>query len=188
VKSVDVPKVSKMQTTIMISGTGGQGVIAAAEFLAEALYKNGRHVVNTRSYGAEARGGSARAEVIASDEEIYDLQFEKADIMVILSIPAYRKFVSVGKPGGLMIVDSRVSAKLVSGEIRKDLEVMTVSASDIAERLGNPIVANMVLLAALAKKTQLISIDQLRDAVKTLMRPQFQEINLKAIEEGATAL
>jgi len=49
-----------MQRNIMISGTGGQGVIAAAaDFLGEALFNNGYHVVCTRSYGAEARGGSA---------------------------------------------------------------------------------------------------------------------------------
>ena len=70
-----------MQTNIMISGTGGQGILAAADFLSESLFRNGFHVVGTRSYGAEARGGSAQSVVIASDKEIYDIQFEVSDAM-----------------------------------------------------------------------------------------------------------
>jgi 2-oxoglutarate ferredoxin oxidoreductase subunit gamma len=177
-----------MQRNIMISGTGGQGVIAAADFLGEALFNNGYHVVCTRSYGAEARGGSAQSVVIASDQEIYDIQFEKADMMLVLSLPAYRKFSSAAKAGGLVVVDSRVVSRLKPEEVRRDVEQVAVPAADIAERLGNPIVANMVMLGAFTAKTGLITLDQLRGAVKTLMRPQFHEINLKAIEAGATSI
>lgn len=177
-----------MQTNIMISGTGGQGVIAAADFLSEALWGNGLHVVNTRSYGAEARGGSAMSVVIASDREIYDIQFDKADAMLVLSLPAYRKYAPVAKEGALVMVDSRVLGRLKLEEVRKDVEQVAVPAADIAERLGNPIVANMVILGAYTKKTGIISLDQLRAAVKTLMRPQFHEINLKAIEAGAASV
>jgi len=177
-----------MQRNIMISGTGGQGVIAAADFLGEALFNNGYHVVCTRSYGAEARGGSAQSVVIASDQEIYDIQFEKADMMLVLSHPAYRKFSSAAKAGGLVVVDSRVVSRLKPEEVRRDVEQVAVPAADIAERLGNPIVANMVMLGAFTAKTGLITLDQLRGAVKTLMRPQLHEINLKAIEAGATSI
>jgi len=177
-----------MQRNIMISGTGGQGVIAAADFLGEALFNNGYHVVCTRSYGAEARGGSAQSVVIASDKEIFDIQFEKADMMLVLSLPAYRKFSSAAKAGGLVVVDSRVVSRLKPEEVRRDVEQVAVPAADIAEKLGNPIVANMVMLGAFTAKTGLITLDQLRGAVKTLMRPQFHEINLKAIEAGATSI
>ncbi|TRO47951.1 hypothetical protein E2P65_03635, partial [Candidatus Bathyarchaeota archaeon] len=70
-----------LYTGILISGTGGQGIIAAGEFLTEALFRAGREVMFTRSYGSEARGGSCRSEVIVSDSEIYDLQLDKADIL-----------------------------------------------------------------------------------------------------------
>jgi len=177
-----------MQRNIMISGTGGQGVIAAADFLGEALFRNGYHVVCTRSYGAEARGGSAQSVVIASDQEIYDIQFERADIVLILSLPAYRKFSSIAREGGLVIVDSHVISRLKPEEARRDVELVAVPAADIAEGLGNPIVANRVMLGAFTKRTGLITVDQLRGAVKALMRPQFHEINLKAIEAGAAAV
>ncbi len=177
-----------MHTNIMISGTGGQGILAAADFLSEALFRNGYHVVGTRSYGAEARGGSAMSVVIASDKDIYDIQFEKSDTMLILSLPAYRKYAPVAREGSLVMIDSRVLSRLKPEEIRKDVTIVPVAAADLAEKLGNPIVANMIILAAYTKKTGIISLDQLRDAVKALMKPQFHDLNLKAIEAGASAV
>jgi 2-oxoglutarate ferredoxin oxidoreductase subunit gamma len=177
-----------MQTNIMISGTGGQGILAAADFLGEALFRNNFHVVATRSYGAEARGGSAQSVVIASDKDIYDIQFESSDAMLVLSLPAYRKYIGVARKSSMVMVDSRVLDRLKPEEVRKDVETIAVPAADLAEKLGNPIVANMVILAAYTKKTGIISLDQLRDAVKVLMRPQFHDLNLKAIEAGASAV
>jgi 2-oxoglutarate ferredoxin oxidoreductase subunit gamma len=177
-----------MQTNIMISGTGGQGILAAADFLGEALFKNGFHVVCTRSYGAEARGGSAQSVVIASDADIYDIQFEQSDAMLVLSLPAYRKYIAVAHKDSLVMVDSRVLGRLKPEEMRKDVNTVAVPAADLAEKLGNPIVANMIILAAYTKKTGIISLDQLRSAVKVIMRPQFHDLNLKAIEAGASAV
>jgi 2-oxoglutarate ferredoxin oxidoreductase subunit gamma len=177
-----------MQTNIMISGTGGQGILAAADFLSEALFRNGFHVVGTRSYGAEARGGSARSVVIASDVDIYDIQFEASDAMLILSLPAYKKYIGVARKSSLVMVDGRVLTRLKPEEVRKDVEQVAVPAADLAEKLGNPIVANMVILAAYTKKTGIITLDQLRDAVKTVMRPPFHDLNLKAIEAGAQSV
>ena len=177
-----------MQMNIMISGTGGQGILAAADFLSEALFRNGFHVVGTRSYGAEARGGSAQSVVIVSDENIYDIQFEKADVILILSLPAYKKYVSAARSGAIIIIDSRVFERLKPEEIRKDVENVAVPAADLAESLGNPIVTNMVMLAAYTKKTGIISLDQLRAAVKVIIRAQFHDLNLRAIEAGASTV
>ena len=122
-----------MQTNIIISGTGGQGILAAADFLSEALFHNGFHVVGTRSYGAEARGGSAQSVVIASDKEIYDIQFEASDAMLVLSLPAYRKYIGVARKGSMVIVDSRVLSRLKPEEVRKDVDTVAIPAADLAE-------------------------------------------------------
>jgi 2-oxoglutarate ferredoxin oxidoreductase subunit gamma len=79
-------------------------------------------------------------------------------------------------------------ARLKPEETRKDVETVAVPAADLAEKLGNPIVANMIILAAYTKKTGIITLDQLRGAVEVLMRPQFHNLNLKAIEAGAAAV
>ncbi|OGD55161.1 hypothetical protein A3K81_02155 [Candidatus Bathyarchaeota archaeon RBG_13_60_20] len=171
-----------MQQNILISGTGGQGVLAAGEFLSDALFRKGYEVMFGRSYGAEARGGSCRSEVMVSDSEINDLQFEHSDVLLALSLPAFKKFVGVAKPGSLILVDSEVMEE--AGRVRGDVEMMGVPARQISLRLGNPIVANMVLLGALARRSETVNLELLKDAVRANMRPSMQEINLRALDEG----
>ena len=172
----------EMEQGILISGTGGQGIVAAGEFLSEALFRAGYEVVNTRSYGSEARGGSCRSEVIVSDGELYDLQLEEADVLIAMSLPAYRRYISRAKRGGLVLVDAGVLSGIE--ETRSDVEMVSVPAAELAAGLGNPIVANMVLLGALAKRSELVELDRLREAVRERMRPSMQEINLRALEAG----
>jgi 2-oxoglutarate ferredoxin oxidoreductase subunit gamma len=171
-----------VKQNILIGGTGGQGVVAAGEFLSDALFRKGYEVMFGRSYGAEARGGSCRSEIMVSDEEINDLQFERSDVLLVLSLPAFRRFMVVAEPGSLVLVDRGVVEQ--AGEARGDVEIVRVPAREVSLRLGNPIVANMVLLGALAKRSELVNLDLLKDAVRANMRPSMQEINLRALEMG----
>lgn len=173
-----------MQKGILIGGTGGQGIVAAGEFLSEALFRAGYQVINSRSYGAEARGGSCKSEVIVSDHDIYDIALEKADILIILSAPAMRRFQGVANKNALVFVDDDVFGRLGEEEIRPDVEFVLIPASKMAEELGNQIVANMVLLGALSKRSDIISREKLEDAVRAMMRPSMQAINLRALEAG----
>jgi len=172
-------------TGILISGTGGQGIIAAGEFLTEALFRAGQEVMFTRSYGSEARGGSCRSEVIVSDSEIYELQLDKADIIIVLSPAAFKKYQARAKENALVLVDSAVLKSLGDGEARSDVDLKHLPATEMAIELGNPIVANMVLLGALSKLSEVVSLDDLREAVNALMRPSMREVNLKALESGS---
>ena len=171
-----------MQQNIMISGTGGQGIVAAGEFLSDALFRKGYEVMFGRSYGAEARGGSCRSEIMVSDAEINDLQFERSDVLLALSLPAFKKFMGVAKPGSLVLVDSGVLEQ--AGKTRGDVEIVCVPAREISMRLGNPIVANMVFLGALAKRSEMVNLELLKEAVRANMRPSMQEVNLRALDEG----
>ncbi len=177
-----------MRRDIIICGAGGQGVVLAGELLSQALFDEGYEVLNTRSYGAEARGGRCRSEVIVSDEEIYDIQLTEADILIVMSLPAYRRYIKRLRPGGLILLDEEVYKALNPGELREDVEAISIPASEIAARLGNPIVANMVLLGALIRKTGLIPLERLKEAVSRRVRPSMREINFKALEEGYGAL
>ena len=169
---------------ILISGTGGQGIVSAGELLSDALFRAGYEVVNTRSYGSEARGGSSRSEVLVSDEEIHNLQPDEADILIAMSVQAYRRFIGRIKRNGLLLVDVDVLSRLGEGELRDDVELVPVAAGETSAGLGNPIVANMVLLGALAKRTELLTLDMLKEAVEALMPPPIRGINLRALKAG----
>ena len=172
-----------MKQNILIGGTGGQGIVASGEFLSAALFQQGYEVVFGRSYGSEARGGSCRSEIMVSDAAIHDLQFENTDILVCLSLPAYKKYISKARKGSIVIVDSNVIERLDRNP-REDVEIISVPAREHAIELGNQIVANMVMLGALANRVETVSLDHLKKAVESNMRPSMREINLKALETG----
>jgi 2-oxoglutarate ferredoxin oxidoreductase subunit gamma len=174
--------VDKVLQNILISGTGGQGVVASGEFLSKTLFMKGYEVMFGRSYGAEARGGSCRSEIMVSDHDINDLQFETTDILLCMSLPAFKKYISRAKKGSLVLVDINFYSPLV--KTRDDVTILSVPAQEVAIELGNPIVANMVMLGSLAKRSELVNIDLLRDAVESSMRPSMKEINLKALRCG----
>ena len=77
---------NKVRKEICLSGSGGQGLILAGIILAEAagIY-DGLEVVQTQSYGPEARGGASRSEVIISEEEIDYPKVIKSDILLALT-------------------------------------------------------------------------------------------------------
>ena len=172
-----------MKQNILIGGTGGQGIVAAGEFLSQALFMKDYEVMFGRSYGSEARGGSCRSEIIVSDAQINDLQFEESDIFLCLSLPAFKKYIQKARPGSLVIADSMVINR-VQTSIRDDVDLVQVPARDIASRLGNQIVANMVMLGALAKRSEILRLELLKYTVKENMREDMQEMNLRALEEG----
>ena len=73
------------KTEIRIGGSGGQGVVLAAQILGKAAVLDGRNVLQTQSYGAEARGSLAKSEVIISDSKIGFPAVRKCDILVAMN-------------------------------------------------------------------------------------------------------
>ena len=93
---------------MVFSGSGGQGVITASIILAEAavLYEN-LTAVQSQSYGAEARGGATRSDVIIADSIIHFPKVIQPNVLVCLTQAAYGKFYPIVRPGGLLITDTR---------------------------------------------------------------------------------
>jgi len=171
-----------MQKNILISGTGGQGIIAAGRFLSQALFMKGYEIMFSRSYGASARGGACMSQIMVSDDVINDLQFESTDILISLSLPAFKKYLPLAKTGSLVLVEATVYER--ANETRSDVEIIKIPARKIAVGLGNQIVANMVMLGALAKLSDVVRLDLLKEAVHANMRESMREINLKALQLG----
>ena len=72
--------------TVILSGTGGQGLQLMGRLLAEAgALHGGLNVVQTRSYGPEARGGASRSQVVLSQGEIDDLRNPSCNVLICLS-------------------------------------------------------------------------------------------------------
>ncbi|MEM2082958.1 MAG: 2-oxoacid:acceptor oxidoreductase family protein [Candidatus Micrarchaeia archaeon] len=168
---------------IIIGGFGGQGVLLAGKILAEAAMHDGKNVVQTRLYGAEARGGAARSDVIISDEEIDYPLVIKADILIAMSNQAFNQYIDSVKEGSIIIIDE----DLVKEELKskRKMHVLRVPATRLASyELKYPIVANMIMIGVLINFTNIISLKSIIEAVKKNVSKKSEEINLKALTKG----
>jgi 2-oxoglutarate ferredoxin oxidoreductase subunit gamma len=147
-----------MHHEIIISGFGGQGVLFAGQLLAYAGLAEGRHVTWIPSYGPEMRGGTAHCTVIVSDEEIGSPLVAHPSAALILNPPSMEKYAPLVRPGGVLIRDSTLVAA-ESG--RLDIHELAVPAKDMADELGLPQVANVVMLGALVAATGVVELETL---------------------------
>lgn len=174
-----------MYEEIIISGFGGQGVISMGKFLAYLGAQEGRQVTYILSYGAEVRGGTANCTVIISSEEIASPFSPHPSTAIVMNKPSLDKFESRIKKEGLLILNSSLIRRKVN---RDDLEIVEVPATDIATKLGNPKVANMVTLGAYLVRRKVISLETvlryLPDALPQRSH-HLLEINKDALREGA---
>lgn len=95
-----------MRQEIRFSGSGGQGLITVARVLAKTAILDNVNALQSQTYGAEARGGATKSEVIISNDEIYFPEVEIPDMLIMTTQEAYNKFSKVLKVGGVMIIDS----------------------------------------------------------------------------------
>lgn len=150
-----------MRKEIRISGFGGQGVITAGIILAKAAALEGFEVLQTQSYGSEARGGACKADVTIADGAINDLSVERADILVCMSNVALAKHLPSLKREGVLVINSDLVKTDFRGETRK------IPATAIGGRS-----ANIAMIAAVASSERLASLKNLETAIRdTLQNP-----------------
>jgi len=167
---------------VRLTGFGGQGIVLSGIILARAAMYNKKGVVQTQSYGPEARGGACRSEVVISDEAIHYPLVEEADILIAMSQEALDKHINSIKKGGMLIIDSDTISRLPE---KSEIKVNKVPATGIAsEKLGKGIVANIVMLGALTNLTDIVSKEAIEKAVKESVPRGTEGVNLKALEEG----
>ena len=164
-----------------LSGAGGQGLQLAAVVLADAATAAGREVVQTQSYGPEARGGASRSEVIVADSQIDFPEFASPDVTLCLSQAAFETFAAATRRGGLVVYDSG----LVEATQPHGIETFGAPFTTIAkEEAGTKMAANIVSLAALTRLTGVLGREELLDAVRRRMPERLVEANLRAFAAG----
>jgi len=171
----------KSTNEIILSGTGGQGLILAGQILADAVIRDGKNAVQTQSYGPEARGGASKAEVIISDGEIDYPKVTQPDILLVMSREALKKYAGNVSENGTIIIDNTyITDPLPSGA-----NVFAVPYTRIAkENLGKEMFANVVALGALAAISGIVSKESLQAALMSRIPPGSEALNKKALELG----
>src|SRR5512143_339999 len=174
-----------MQTEVIFAGFGGQGVLFAGQVLAFAAMDAGHDVTWMPSYGPEMRGGTANCTVVIADEEIGSPTVKDPTAAVVMNLPSLDKFEPLVAPGGVLIVNS----SLVNRDpTRTDITWVMIPAQEIAEMIGPRRLLNMVMLRALLDKLPIISMDELKTALKTHLPERHQKLlpsNMQALDKGA---
>ncbi len=174
-----------MYQGIRISGFGGQGVISAGVLLAYTGILENKNVSFFPSYGAEMRGGTANCSVVIASDEVDTPIVSSPDTVIVLNEPSLAKFEPLVKPGGTLIVNTSL---IKTEPSRKDIKVIKVPCNEIADKLGNAKVMNMVALGVFAKATGAVSIDSIAKALPKVykkLKPEVIELNVKALQEGS---
>jgi 2-oxoglutarate ferredoxin oxidoreductase subunit gamma len=168
---------------IRLSGSGGQGLIMMGIILAEAIgVYDGKEVAQTQSYGPEARGGSSKAEVIVSDEEIDYPKALKVDLLLAMNQKALDEYYEDLKPDGMLIVDATfVKTIPVANAIQ-------IPFTHIArDRFKKEMVANIVALGAISELTSVVSKKAIEAAVLARVPKGTEKLNRDALKAGMAA-
>lgn len=173
-----------MTERVIVAGSGGQGIMLLGKVLAHAAMAEGKHVTWLPAYGPEVRGGTSHCMVTLSSSEIGSPYISKADTLIILNGPSLKRFSGRVKDKGLLVLNSSL-AKAVKGD--RGVRLLQFPFSDIAVKLGNIKVANMVALGCYLKASQAIGVKSVLQVFRSMApagRTDILRINEMALQEG----
>jgi len=168
---------------IRLSGSGGQGLILMGIILAEAIgIYDGKYVAQTQSYGPEARGGSSKAEVVVSDQEIDYPKALKLDLLLAMNQKSCDDYYMDLKPKGILVIDSTFVNQV---PIPRAYQIpFTRIARDKFKR---EMVANIIALGAISKLTPIVSARAIEAAVLARVPKGTEKLNRDALRAGISA-
>jgi 2-oxoglutarate ferredoxin oxidoreductase subunit gamma len=167
---------------LVFSGSGGQGLISAAIILSEAaVVHEGLEAVQSQSYGAAARGGATRSDVIIADEAIDMPKVFQPNVLLCLTQEAYSKFRSIIRPGGLLITDKHFVETTRKVDARQ-VELPLYQA--VMEHIGKPVVFNISVLGALLALKPLVQPESIIKMLEQKFPAAFLPLNKQALEVG----
>ncbi len=178
-----------MNEKTVFAGFGGQGIISLGQIWVYCGMKEGKEVSFFPFYGAEKRGGIARANCIVADSSIASPIITSATSVVVMNQDSLASSTAVLAEGALMLVNSSL-VRLDGAEGKKlasRFNIVNVAATELAEKLGNSKIANMVMLGALARHTGALSLETVEAILKSFFpesKHKFVPMNVEAIRLG----
>ena len=185
---------------ILLVGVGGQGTILVSKILSTGLMEAGYDVKMSEIHGMAQRGGSVSTQVRYGSEVFSPIiGIGEADILVSFEKMETLRWLEFLKPDGVVVINDYLipSAPILMGKIdypqgiieliEGKAKTKVVNAGEIAEKLGNTKVMNVVLLGSIIKLMNLTDIDW-EAVIKSQVKEQFAELNIKAFKEGMNAV
>jgi len=169
-----------MRKELKLSGSGGQGLITAGVILAAAGMLDGKEVTQSQSYGPEARGGASKTDVMISDSPIDFIRVQNCDMLLCLTQVSYDRY---GKdPVVCLIIDE--SLKINDSYPKPERIVKVPILATAIQKIGKPMVSNIVALGAVNAALNLVSRESLEKAVLERVPKGTEDLNKRALEAG----
>lgn len=172
-----------MQTEVIMSGFGGQGLMMIGKLLAYAGLEEGKAVTWLPSYGPEMRGGTANCTVVIADHPIGSPLITSPKAAIVMNQPSLEKFAPMLRKGGILVVNS---AMIPVNSDRTDVTSFRIRADDIAGGLGSRRSANLVMLGAFVGLDEVVSHKTIIKAIEKTFaaKKQFIDVNRKTFMKG----
>ncbi len=170
----------------IIAGFGGQGVLFMGNLMAYAAMEAGRQVTFMPVYGVEMRGGTANCTVVISDRQVGSPIVHEPQAAVVMNNPSAEKFGPRVKKNGLLLVNSSlVEEQYVKARTKR---ILRVPSLELAQEIGNPRLANMILLGCLVELSGVVSVADMVKVLPSALDPRYHKMipaNQAALERGA---
>ncbi len=170
---------------LRMTGSGGQGLILGSIILAEAAIMEGKIVTQSQVYGAEARGGTTKAELVISNRHIAYPKVTDPDVLAAMTDEGLKQY-----GGGIsrrteVIIDSSVMAvpDFLNEENCGGLLALPIR-STLISRLESELGLNIVLLGVIEGLTGVVDVEMLRKAIGMHVKKQYLDLNMKALDLG----
>jgi indolepyruvate ferredoxin oxidoreductase beta subunit len=186
-----------MKKDLILCGVGGQGILSIATVIGEAATKAGIFLKQAEVHGMSQRGGDVQSNLRLSTAEIYSdlIPSGKADLIISMEPMEVLRYLPFLSRDGVVVTSSAPFVNIpdypdnekLQAELSALPHVVKTDIDYIAKSIMMPKSANMVLLGMAAKYIEIVSVDQLREAIKTVFARKgdaIVEANLKAFEEG----
>jgi indolepyruvate ferredoxin oxidoreductase beta subunit len=184
---------------VVFSGVGGQGVVVLSDIFCEAAMIEGFDVAKAEIHGMAQRGGSIVAYArIADKVESPLIETGNADAIMGFEVLETARALPMLKPNGTVIVNMKLiqpscmprgvkpkSQTELMALLHSKALVHEVDGIGIAEKLGNTLVVNTILLGALSALPEIpVKVESFQQAIATRLKPKFINLNLKAFQLG----
>lgn len=173
----------------IIAGFGGQGVMLIGNLLAYAAMESGLNVTYIPVYGPEMRGGTANCTVVISSDDIGSPIIKNPMSLIAMNRPSLDKFQPMVQDQGTVVINSSLVDMDLADKDR--LKIYGVPANEIADRIGNTRMANMVALGAYTRAIGIIDLEVVQKCLEKVISSHYSHLipkNAEALAAGAEAV
>ena len=187
-----------MKKDIILCGVGGQGILSIATVIGEAATIAGINLKQAEVHGMSQRGGDVQSNLRLSTEKIYSDLIPQggADLVISMEPMESLRYLPFLAKNGTIVTSSKPFINIpnypdedaLQAELDALPSVVKLDIESVAKDAGNVRGANMVLLGMAAPFIEIITVDQLRQAITTIFARKGEavvEANLKAFDMGA---